>query len=350
MAAPRSGKTLERTLPSGGAGDRSQRILDDIADRVVDLPPRFARQAVHLTAPANVWKYVQGAVEKSDAPLVMIDLEDAFPEGDDATIRHGRDEVVRALATLDWKDKLRFFRPRGTAIDPEHDDIASVVMRAGARLDGIIVPKVEHPDEIRSIDMTLAHLEARAELEEGKIRLGVLVESAAGEEAAFDIARASKRVCCLILGAFDYWSSLRMGLVRFRFDHPAVDEARVRIVKAAASVGVPAIAEMTTNFPTSDKSPELRAAALEEFRRDALHAKDLGMVGKWAGIPAQVAVGLEVFTPREEDLAWARRQVDAFRAAEAAGRASAMVDGHMADRATYRMALTILHAAGITDG
>ena len=72
------------------------------------------------------------------------------------------------------------------------------------------------------------------------IRVEVLIESVAAEEQVFEIARSTRRLAGLVLGAFDYWSSLGMIGVDYAVDHPLIDHVRARLVKAAASVGVPA--------------------------------------------------------------------------------------------------------------
>ena len=129
----------------------------------------------------------------------------------------------------------------------------------------------------------------------GRTRIEPLIESAQAEENVFEIARSSRRLAGLIFGSYDYWASLGMGASSYRANHPLISQARGRIVKAAASVGIPAIAEMTTNYPTRDKSDEERRAAMEEFRSDAQLARDFGFAGKWTGIPDQTAMAVEIF-------------------------------------------------------
>lgn len=318
-----------------------QRANDEHA---VAPEPAYFLQRTHLTAPAPVWKYVEGAV-KSGADLVMLDLEDSIPRGDDAALAAGRANVTRALKTLDWGRSLRFFRPQGLALDPGFEDVLSVVGDAGAALHGVIWPKAEGASEILLLDEALGEAERRAGIEEGSIKIGILIESARAEEEAFWIAGASKRTRSLIFGAFDYFSSLGMVGARYRFDHPLVDAARMRIVKAAASIGVPAIAEMTLNYPTKNKSAEEQAAALAELSRDAQHARSLGLRGKWVGIPAQIPVTHEVFALPADEVARALAEVQAFREAEQQGRGATMIGGKMADRATDRHNRVVLSAA-----
>jgi citrate lyase subunit beta / citryl-CoA lyase len=319
------------------ARERNARLIERYRGQMIELEPKYLVQMAHLTTPATVWKYVEGAATKSKANLVMLDLEDSIPRDNHELLELGRANVIRAFNELDWGQRLKFFRPRGLELDPAHEDIAVIVEGAGAHLDGLIYPKIESADEVRSIDETLTALETRFNLPQGRIRIEALIESASAEEEVFEIARASNRLAGLVLGSFDYWASLGLNASSYRPDHPIINQARGRIVKAAAAVGVPAIAEMTTNYPTRDKSDDERRAALEEFRRDAELARDFGFAGKWTGIPEQTALAVEIFQLPEHEIARAIEEAKLFLEAEAEGRGATMIGGKMADRATDRL-------------
>jgi citrate lyase subunit beta/citryl-CoA lyase len=334
------------------AADRNAKLIAREDARVLSLESKFLVQMAHLTTPATVAKYVETACTKSAASLVMLDLEDSIPRGDDRLLAEGRDNIAHAMNTLDWGRRLRFFRPRGLRLDPSHTDIIDVVSRAGSKLDGLVYPKVESADEVVSIDHTLTALEQEHHLPPGKIKIEVLIESTNAEEQVFEIARSSKRLAALIFGAFDYWGSLRMVGVPYRTEHPLIDHARARIVKAAASVGIPAIAEMTLNYPTKDKSEADQRAALDECRRDAEYAKSFGFCGKWTGIPAQTQIALDVFSIPDAVIADAVEAAKAFLVAERDGRGATIIKGKMSDRATdriHRVALQTAFALGRLD-
>jgi citrate lyase beta subunit len=322
---------------ANSARERNNCLLDQYRDQIIELEPKYLLQMAHLTTPATVWKYVESAVTKSKANLVMLDLEDSIPRDNSELLEQGRANIIRAFNELDWGTRLRFFRPRGLELDPAHEDIAVIVEAAGSNLDGLIYPKIEDADEVRSIDETLAALEQSLGLTPGGIRIEPLIESASAEENVFEIARSSKRLVGLIFGSYDYWASLGMGASSYRVDHPLIAQARGRIVKAAASVGIPAIAEMTTNYPTRDKSDEQRRAAMEEFRSDALLARDFGFAGKWTGIPDQTAMAVEIFQTPDDEIERAINEAMQFLEAEASGRGATMIGGKMADRATDRL-------------
>ncbi len=319
---------------------------------MMQLEPRYLVQMAHLTTPATVWKYVEGAVTRSAANLVMLDLEDSIPRDNAELLEQGRANIIRAFNELDWGRRLRFFRPRGTTLDPAHEDIAVIVEQAGRNLDGLIYPKIEAADEVRAIDATLTELEQQFALPAGGIRIEALIESARAEENVFEIAFASKRLVGLVLGTYDYWASLGLRASGYRYDHPLIDQVRGRIVKAAAAAGVPAIAEMTTNYPTRDKTEAERRAAIEEFRRDALYAREFGFAGKWTGIPEQTAMAVEIFQIPDDEINRAIAAARLFLEAEAEGRGAVMIDGQMSDRATdrvHRNTLKMAYALGRID-
>jgi citrate lyase subunit beta/citryl-CoA lyase len=325
-------------------------VAEDARD--LGLPPKYLVQMAHLTTPATVAKYVESACTKSSANLVMLDLEDSTPRGNDALLKAGRDNVVRAFNELDWGKRLRFFRPRGLRLDPGHTDIIDIVTRAGKNLDGLVYPKIESAAEVVSIDETLTLLEEKLGLPKGHVRLEVLIESANAEEQVFEIARSSRRLVGLIFGAFDYWGSLRMIGEPYSTEHRLVDHARARIVKAAASVGLPAIAEMTLNYPTKDKTEVEQRDALDECRRDAEYARSFGFRGKWTGIPAQTQIAIDVFSLPEEVIQQAVEAAKAFLAAEREGKGATIIGGKMSDRATdriHRVALETAFALGRLD-
>src|SRR5437762_50500 len=165
--------------------ERNARLLNQYRDQIIELEPKYLLQMAHLTTPATVWKYVESAVTKSKANLVMLDLEDSIPRDNDELLAQGRSNVIRAFNELDWSSRLRFFRPRGLELDPAFEDIATIVEAAGAKLDGLIYPKIEDADEVRSIDEALTALETELGLPVGGIRLEPLIESASAEEKVF---------------------------------------------------------------------------------------------------------------------------------------------------------------------
>jgi len=78
----------------------------------------------------------------------------------------------------------------------------------------------------------------------------------------------------------------------------------------------------------------------EALRTEAVAARALGFAAKVCIHPRQLAVVHDVFTPTDEELAWARRVVDA--AGEAKGRGAIAVDGQMVDAPVVARARRLL--------
>ena len=115
-------------------------------------------------------------------------------------------------------------------------------------LDGIIVPKIDHPEEVDLVHDMLSQAERTLGIKEGAIRTAYLIESGWAASQLDQIAiRAADRLCALIFGLADY--SADLALPTISNDHAIADWARARIVNVAAGVGVPAIDGMTPGLP-----------------------------------------------------------------------------------------------------
>ena len=71
----------------------------------------------------------------------------------------------------------------------------------------------------------------------------------------------------------------------------------------------------------------------------------LGIEGKWAIHPSQIALANEVFTPPPAEVDRARRILVALDEAAREGRGAAQLDGRMIDAASARMAQNIVEMA-----
>lgn len=366
---------------------RRDGLLREARARRASLPLRLLRQTSHFTTPASdaerVRKAAAGlasashllervgvapadvaaAIEVPPAvvddllrrapapPFVLVDAEDATAP-DPAVQAKARTIAADALATLAWGDTLAFYRPGGLETDACVRDLVEVLGEVGARgrlgavdraLDGIVWPKATHEDEVKLVDELLLALEQAHGAAPRALRLGLLIESAAALlqlERIVEVARP--RLACLIIGTADLSSDL--ALPGFSNAHPSLDDARRRIVLAAAAAGVPAIDGMTLEYPVADRRLDAAGnrarilGALAACARDARHGAALGMSGKWVGHPLQLLVNEAVRRAAvdparvEADLAAAR----AYAAAVAKGEGAVMIGPLMVDRAYDR--------------
>jgi citrate lyase subunit beta/citryl-CoA lyase len=80
----------------------------------------------------------------------------------------------------------------------------------------------------------------------------------------------------------------------------------------------------------------------EGYTAAARRAAALGIEGKWAIHPSQIALANEVFTPPPREVDRARRILDALEQAAREGRGAAQLDGRMIDAASARMARNVV--------
>lgn len=383
------------------AGDGQRLALrEELAARRTALPLRYWRQQAHLTTPAADAAMARKAVEGGTgatgrilerlgltaadlaealgvdvgpveallerprrAPLVMLDGEDAIAPGD-ATAARGLEVAAGVLADADWAGdgprSLRFYRPPGFNLQTTVRDLYTLLWRLAERagqpgtieLDGVIFPKIEHPEEVLLVNRLLDNAESALELEPGSIRVGYLVEAGFAASKLAAIAEAgAPRLCSLIFGLADF--SADLGLPSIGNDHLLADWARAEIVAVAGAVGVPAIDGMTLDYPVADPALDPAAnrarwlARMRLVHDDAVRARDLGMLGKWVGHPAQLFAVLLAFDEAfgAEALEAEAAKLEAYEQALSADVGATMIGGVMSDRATDRHARVLLRRA-----
>jgi citrate lyase subunit beta/citryl-CoA lyase len=378
-------------------------VRDELAPRDVRLPLRFWRQQAHFTTPAEAGiarKAVEGGTspmsrilerfevgpamladrlgadiarverllaEPRRAPLVMLDAEDALALTDEA-VEQARTDAADVLLDADWSGggprTLRFYRPPGLALGSTPRELYGLLWRLTERstdgtipLDGIVFPKVEHPEEVDLLHGMLTEAERALGLPIGGIRVAYLVESGWAAAQLPSIAqRAADRLCALVFGLADY--SADIGLRSIANEHPLADWARATIVDVAGAAGVPAIDGMTLDYPVADPALDPasnRTRFLERMQlvyRDAVRAREMGMQGKWVGHPAQLFAVLLAFdsVDADEELETEAAKLAAYDAAVRGGLGATMIEGVMSDRATDRHARVVLRRATALGG
>ncbi len=123
-------------------------------------------------------------------------------------------------------DSFGFTAPGIAAMEA---DLRAVV-RPGLR--GLVLPKVDRPEDVTAVDRSLTEQEAGSGVPSGSVRLAAMIESAAGLVQAPAIAASSPRLVALMFGAEDF--AVDLGLFSFR-EGGLMSYARSALVVAAAS-------------------------------------------------------------------------------------------------------------------
>lgn len=183
----------------------------------------------------------------------------------------------------------------------------------------LMLPKVMTPDEVVWLDNLLS--------ERGhETRLHIIIETNAGLEAAYDIARSSPRIDALFFGGVDMAAELRC-----QNAWEPLLYARSRVAHAAAGAGIDAI-----------DVPFLDLNDTNGMAREAELVRDLGFSGKGSIHPRQIAILNDVFTPSAEEVAHAKRVTEAFAEADTG---LVVIDGKLIEKPVLREMRRILAVA-----
>ena len=301
----------------------------------------LAPQRSMLFVPATKWSMIEKAAA-SLADGVCVDLEDSVAPGEKAA---SRANVVRAFQELDFGRRVRMMRMNALDTPYAYRDLVEVIENAGDRVELVMLPKTAGPGDVAFVDTLLSQIEAHRGFM-NRIGIAAQIESAAGFLNVREIAAASPRLRVLIFGAGDYAASMRMpatGIGTFDATDALYPGHRWHAVMHAIVAAARANGLHCLDGPYSDYGD---AAGLE---RAARIARAMGFDGKQCIHPAQLAVTNAVFTPSAEEVAHARRVIDAYDAAIAAGRGAIALDGKMIDEASVRMARVVTGQADQSD-
>ena len=260
-----------------------------------------------------------------NADIIMVDLEDSVPPAEKVA---ARDLARQWVPTLRQAGKRVMVRANSLDTGLTRDELTAVI---SPDLYGVSVGKTESVWDLRDIDRIISPLEASAGLQPGQIKLIPWIESARAVVNVNELAAALPRSVAIAFGAEDYTND--MGIQRTD-DGAEVYHPRATIAIAARAAGVAAL-----------DSPYVAFRNPEGLRQDAGVARQLGYTGKFAIHPAQIDPINELFSPLPEDVAYARRVMEAWHEAEAAGRGSLNLDGKMVDVPVVKRAQNLLALA-----
>jgi len=243
----------------------------------------------------------------SGADIVCVELEDGIAPKDKDQARRSALALFEAPQADDGVERIVRIN---SLRDPFGLADVQAILATDTPPPALMLPKVKSPDEIVWLDDLLS--------ERGHdCRLHVIIETNAGLEAVHDIARASPRIDALFFGGVDMAAELRC-----RNAYEPLLYARSRLVHAAAGAGLDVI-----------DVPYLDLEDPEGMRREAELVRDLGFSGKGSIHPRQIASLNEVFTPTADQIAHARRIIDAFQEADTG---LVVIDGKLIEKPVLR--------------
>ena len=313
---------------------------------VHEVPFRPSRM-IHFFPPSNEKMLAKAPAMAEKVDILLANLEDGVPAADKEAARAG----LVAVSKEDLGDTQLWTRVNSLDSPWCLDDLTAAVLEAGHRLDVIMVPKVEGPEDIHYVDRLLAQLEAKAGLTE-PILVHAILETARGVANVEAICGASPRMQGLSLGPADLAANRRMKTTRVGGGHPGYlvredptddDTAPratfqqdlwhytlARMVDACVTHGI-----LPFYGPFGDIADT--TACEDQFRNAYL----LGCVGAWSLHPVQIDIARRVFSPSVDEVQHATRVI----AAMGDGTGAIMLDGKMEDDASVKQCHVVVGLA-----
>ncbi len=262
-----------------------------------------------LYVPGNVPKFIDKAHERG-ADCVLVDLEDSVQPAQKPEARAMLAETMSKVARGGADVAVRINRPMRLAIA----DIEAAV-RPG--LSALFVTKTESVQHLRLLDEAVTELEKERGLPVGGIGFGAMIEHPRALAHIHDIAEHGPRLIGMMLGGEDF--ALETGSVP---GDETLELPKRMVAFAAQAHGVPMIGILGTVADYSDPAA---------YKKSAERARRFGFSGGTCIHPGLVTALNEAFTPTPEDVAHARKLIEADKQAQAEGRGSFSVEGKMID-------------------
>jgi citrate lyase subunit beta/citryl-CoA lyase len=311
------GARIEAAVRRAGSGN-GKRWLPETAPRPEhSAKDRLRRSRLYLPG-AEPKYFINAGLHYPDA--IILDLEDSVhPAEKDAS----RLLVRNTLRAVDFGAAERMIRINQLPLG--YQDLEEIIPE---RPDLVLIPKVEHPQQVLEVDRKISDLETREGIKQ-PIWLMPILESALGIENAFAIATASDRVCALTIGLEDYTADL--GIVRTRTGEET-QFARFRVVNAAKAAGLQGIDSVFSDV-----------ADMDGLQKWGQQSRSMGFEGMGCIHPSQIPVIHQAYSPSQAEIDKALKIVAAFEDAKARGLGvvslgSKMIDPPVVNRAVKLVA------------
>ena len=283
-----------------------------------------------LFVPGHKFQMFQKAL-LSGADGLIFDLEDSVPSSEKKLAREQVGEALREHSSIPRYVRINGFESR------ESEDWLRADLRAviGEGVSGIILPKAESADEIKTLDREMQKLESKLEVNSGKIEIVPFIESARGIHFTYDILTSSSRTGSVIIGTAEDGDLVTDLGCRWSREGVELLYARSKVLLEARAAGI--------EHPLDGVFLGLDDE--EGLIRDAKNAKDLGYRGKTVIHPRQVNPVNQVFSPCLEEMDYYREMIERFEKAEKTGSGAISYKGKMIDRAMVKKAHALLAQA-----
>jgi citrate lyase subunit beta / citryl-CoA lyase len=237
---------------------------------------------------------------------LILDLEDAVAPDAKAT---ARDQIAAALKQGGYGRREIVVRVNPLDSPWGKEDVKAM---AGSGADALLLPKVESAAMVHELESLMKAAGAPASM-----GIQCMMETPLGMLNAQEVAAASPRISCLVMGTSDLVKDLQAAHTPDRL--PVLTSLGLCILAARAS-GVAIVDGVHLDLDDA-----------EGFAAQCRQGKDLGFDGKTLIHPKTIAKANEIFAPSREEIDWSHKIIAAHAEATAAGKGVVVVDGKLVE-------------------
>jgi citrate lyase subunit beta/citryl-CoA lyase len=251
------------------------------------------------------------------ADALILDLEDAVaPDAKESA----RENILAALAEGGYGKREIIVRVNGLDSPWGEADVAAL---SASSADAILLPKVDGAAQVAALERLMAAAGAPEEM-----TIQAMMETPLGILNAKEIAAASPRLSCLVLGTSDLVKDLRAAHTAGRL--PVLTSLSLCVLAARA------FGKAVLDGVHLDLSDEAGFAAA------CRQGRELGFDGKTLIHPKTIAAANEAFAPSEAEIAWAQKIIAAHAEASAKGQGVVVVEGKLIENLHVESAQRLL--------
>lgn len=260
----------------------------------------------------------------SAADVIVLDLMEFVPEGMKPAAREHLPEAIRGVA----QGGAEIF----AQVDKEllYADLSAAVWPG---VSGILIPRLESPQEVAEADSLLTQLEDKRGFRPGTLQIVAVLDTAKGNYDAVEIARASRRIWGLTLGRADLVMDLRPEPSGELHLMPYLMQRLITAANAAAVMPLGAWWRAPARGLLAN--PDNTYAA-------AVRGRHIGFKGALCLQPDQVEPLNRGFTPTSSEIQEARELIADYQAGTQNGSAVMRLQDRIIDLATVSQASQLL--------
>lgn len=295
-----------------------------------------------IYTPRRAVLYVPGNDERKLQKITGLDVDCAVMDCEDGVAVNRKEEarttIRRMLDDLDFGRTECVVRVNSVDSGQMEEDL-SVIFRADRLPQAVMVPKVNHPQEIDQFTEKLTAILHGRQLKQ-KLHLITFVESAVGLINLTEILKRATELSRwealydlegVVLGSDDFCADI--GATRTT-DATELLYARQKVVTCAKAFKLQAIDLVHINYKD-----------LAGLEKQSVEGANMGFTGKQVIHPGQISVVQQAFSPSTARVEWATELIQAFTQHTQSGKGAFTFRGAMIDMPLVLQARNIVQLA-----